>query len=86
MQIELTEAQSRAIEQSGEASPSVMDPRTRKAYVLLSADVFEQIKSLVHDDDSISDAYRGQIDSAMKAGWEDPLMDEYNDYDAHRKP
>lgn len=34
----------------------------------------------------LSDTYGAQLDSAMKAGWEDPAMDEYNDYDAHRKP
>ena len=34
----------------------------------------------------VSEAYRAQADSAMRAGWKDPEMDDYNDYDAHRKP
>jgi hypothetical protein len=36
-------------------------------------------------DDSLAETYRAQIDSAMRAGWADPVMDEYNDYDAHLK-
>jgi hypothetical protein len=35
--------------------------------------------------DTLADSYRAQIESAMQAGWNDPAMDEYNDYDRHRK-
>lgn len=87
MSIELTEDQSKAVEQAGDKSPSVTDPRTRKTYVLVSAEVFERIRALVGDADyALADTYRAQVDSAMEAGWNDPAMDEYNDYDAHRKP
>ena len=86
MSIQLTEDQSKAIERTTE-TPLATDPRTHKAYRLISVDVFERVKSLVGDSDSaLADTYRAQIDSAMKAGWNDPAMDEYNDYDAHRKP
>jgi len=37
------------------------------------------------DQDPLSDTYRAQIESAMRAGWDDPAMDEYNDYDRHHK-
>ena len=36
------------------------------------------------DGHEISDTYAAQIESAMRAGWADPKMDEYNDYDIHR--
>lgn len=35
-------------------------------------------------DNDLSDTYTAQIESAMRAGWGDPRMDEYNDYDQHR--
>jgi hypothetical protein len=87
MSIRLTEDQSKALEQAKDTPPSVTDPRTQKTYVLVGLDVFERVKALVHDDEyALPDTYRAQLASAMKAGWNDPAMDEYNDYDAHRKP
>jgi len=85
MGIVLTEEQSQALDRAAGTPPSVIDPRTRKTYVLLSEEVFERIKGIVLDGaDSLSDTFRAQFDSAMKAGWNDPAMDDYNDYDAHR--
>jgi hypothetical protein len=87
MGIILTEDQSRAIEQADEIPPKITDPRTRRTYVLVTVDVFDRIKALVGDTDyALADTYRAQLDSAMKAGWDDPAMDEYADYDAHKKP
>jgi antitoxin (DNA-binding transcriptional repressor) of toxin-antitoxin stability system len=37
----------------------------------------------IHEDD-LGETYAAQMESALQAGWSDPLMDEYNDYDAHR--
>jgi hypothetical protein len=85
MNIELTEEQSKAIEQTRDQPPCVTDPRTHKTYVLVGADLFERMKSLVGDGYALSDTYRAQMDSAMKAGWNDPAMNDYNNYDAHRK-
>ncbi len=31
--------------------------------------------------DELADSYPAQMESAMRAGWADPAMDEYNDYD-----
>ena len=87
MSILLTEDQSRAIEQATDRPPLANDPRTHKTYRLVSVEVFDRVKSIVGDsDDAINDTYRAQVDSAMRAGWDDPAMNEYNDYDAHRKP
>ena len=45
----------------------------QKTYVLVVADVFERIKGLVGDVGyTLGDTYRAQVDSAMKAGWDDP--------------
>jgi hypothetical protein len=37
------------------------------------------------EQDALSDSYRAQMESAMQAGWSDPAMDDYNDYDSHHK-
>jgi len=34
-------------------------------------------------DENLADTYPAQIESAMRAAWDDPVMDEYNDYDRH---
>jgi PHD/YefM family antitoxin component YafN of YafNO toxin-antitoxin module len=66
------------------APVELVDERTQAAYVLLPAEEFERLKTAAEDD--LSDTYAAQMESAMRAGWDDPRMDEYNDYDAHRGP
>ena len=60
----------------------LVDECTQTAYVLVPADEFHRLKTVAEDD--LSDTYAAQMESAMRAGWDDPRMDEYNDYDAHR--
>jgi hypothetical protein len=40
---------------------------------------------LLWDESAIAETYTAQERVASATGWDDPLMDEYNDYDAHRK-
>lgn len=85
MSIKLTHEQSRAVERFGADAAPVTDPRTRKAYVLVRANAFRRTKRPnAQDDDALADAYPAQIESAMKAGWSDPRMAAYDDYDARR--
>ena len=60
----------------------LVDERTHAAYVLVPAEEFHRLRTAADDD--LADTYRAQVESAMRAGWGDPIMDEYNDYDAHR--
>lgn len=62
----------------------LLDELTHRAYVLIPVEEFERLKTVAEDD--LADSYPAQMESAMKAGWNDPLMDEYNDYDSHRGP
>jgi len=82
MMIELTEEQLTALEAHPNEPLRVTDPRTQQTYVLVQENVYVQVQSLMGDD--LSDTYAAQVDSAMKAGWDDPKMDEYSDYDNHR--
>ena len=60
----------------------LVDEKTRVAYVLVRAEEFRRLTAATESD--LSDTYSAQIESAMLAGWDNPLMDEYDDYDAHR--
>jgi hypothetical protein len=60
----------------------LVDEQTQMAYVLVSAQEFQRLKTAA--DDELNDTYAAQIESAMLAGWGDPRMEDYNDYDAHR--
>ena len=59
------------------------DPETEQEYVLLRADVYERLRRLVYDDTPPSDEEkRGQLaESGSRAGWDDPEMNVYDDYD-----
>jgi hypothetical protein len=73
----------RAVDEAG-TPLRLTDPRTGKAYLLVA----EGIASASHgsSSDSLAETYRAQIESALAAGWSDPTMDEYNEYDRYRKP
>jgi hypothetical protein len=47
--IELTEQQQKELDASPE--PRLLDPRSKKAYVLVGADIFERIRNLLSGDD-----------------------------------
>jgi hypothetical protein len=49
--IELTEQQQQAVDASPE--PRLIDPRTRKAYVLVGADVYERLRDLLARDEGL---------------------------------
>jgi hypothetical protein len=81
MPIELSNDQRQAIDTAG-TPLEVVDPRTGSVYVLVRQDSFARVQSLVNDD--LTETYPAQIESAMRAGWDDPVMDDYSDYDRHR--
>ena len=84
MNIILTEEQSKALETATVTPPCVTDPRTQETYVLLNLRVFQRIRALFGSEDyTLEDTYPAQLEAAMRAGWNDPAMDEYNDYDSH---
>ncbi len=50
------------------------------------AEDYKRLRALVEDDFNIRDTYAAQFASAMRAGWNDPAMDDYDNYDeAYRK-
>ena len=79
--VSLTEEQGRAIADQQGRPLRLVDPGTNRVFVLLSADEYERVRSLLDDDFDVRDAYPAQIAAAMRAGWDDPEMSDYDNYD-----
>jgi hypothetical protein len=81
--IELTEEQSREL---SAAEPMAVDPRTKETYVLVRSDLYERIKGLIYDSgDATDDELRMLLARSADAnGWNEPEMDDYDNYDAKR--
>jgi hypothetical protein len=73
-----------AVDSDAGTPPRLVDPRTNKPYVVLAAEQYERIKSLLEQDDSLSDTYSAQLESALRAGWGDPAMNDYDRYEELR--
>jgi hypothetical protein len=80
MSVELTEAQRKALEARPNEPLRLIDPCTRRAYVLLPADVYDRLLAQ-QEEDELSETYAAQMESALRAGWDDPAMDDYNNYE-----
>ena len=62
------------------------DPETQTEYVVVSADAFDRARTLVYDDGPLTVAEQTELlrQAGLRAGWEDPEMDIYNDLDPRR--
>jgi hypothetical protein len=50
--IQLTEEQRQAIANSAESPPTVVDPLTKTAYVLLRREIYERFQAMLDEDDA----------------------------------
>ena len=65
----------------------VVDTELHTNYVLLPAEAWQKIRGLLGDDEfSAVDASKVQSAVAGNSGWDDPEMNVYDDYDAHKPP
>ena len=64
------------------------DPETHAEYVLLQADMYDQLHELFYNEIPLTlDERRAVlIQAGLRAGWDDPEMDVYNDLDPRRQP
>ncbi len=64
------------------------DPETHAEYVLLLAEMYDQIHGLLAGDSSLTPNERRAllIQAGLRAGWDDPEMDVYNALDPRRQP
>src|SRR5437867_4080275 len=70
MSLELSEEQRRALDASPEAPLRLIDPRTREAYVLLRADQYENLRTLLPDNDIVPAMY-SLLAELQPEDWED---------------
>jgi hypothetical protein len=87
MSIELNEQQQHALDTVRDEPPRLVDPRTNESYVLVRADVYDRLRALLVDNDLPSDEEKRRqlAASGERAGWADPEMDVYDNYDENRK-
>jgi len=71
MQLKLSDDLRQAL--ASEGTPlRLIDPSTGETFLVVrESDVASEL----------GDTYRAQFQSAMRAGWDDPAMDDYNGYD-----
>ena len=73
------------VEHSGDTPVRVVDPRTQRVYVLIADEQFDRLRSLLDMEPLTIDQQQIAIaDAGKRAGWDDPEMDAYDQYDAHR--
>ena len=64
------------------------DPETHAEYVLLQADMYDQLHELFYNEIPLTPDERRAvlIQAGLRAGWDDPEMDVYNALDPRRQP
>lgn len=73
------------VEHSGDTPVRVVDPRTQRVYVLVANEQFDRLRSLLDMEPLSLDQQRmALVDAGQRAGWDDPEMDVYDNYDAHK--
>ena len=80
--ITLTKELKRALKCSQEAPVRLVDPETKMEYVVLPVEIYELMrKGRYYDDGPITEEEETAllIEFGLRAGWDDPEMDVYND-------
>jgi hypothetical protein len=75
----LTAEQRKLLEQAGGEILRLTDPKTNQEYVLVRAEVYEQLRS-GYADLNPRDLYPALHRALQDEGWDDPEMEEYNRY------
>jgi hypothetical protein len=85
--IVLTQEQRQELRGANGGEVRVCDPDAQEEYVLVPAKVYDRLKSLLYDDSDWSPEEQLRLlgESGMRAGWDDPDMDLYDNYDESRK-
>lgn len=62
------------------------DPETHEEYIVLRADVYDQMQTRLYDDTPLTGEEKQALllKAGLRAGWDDPEMDVYNDLDPRR--
>ena len=86
--IALSKEIQQAVQESEDKLVRLVDPETNVEYVVVPAETYEQMRNGVYYDDSpLTEEERRAllIQAGLRAGWDDPEMDIYNDLDPRRR-
>ncbi len=63
------------------------DPEANQEYVILPAEIYNRLRSILSDDGDWTpeEQLRLLAESGKRAGWDDPEMEVYDNYDENRK-
>ena len=78
----LTPDLKRIIERAGDTPPTLVDPDTKAAYVLLRVEEYDRLLSVEESD--VDALFPLIAESFGPEGWDDPAMDVYNDLDPRK--
>lgn len=72
-----------AVRTSEEQPIRLTDPETNSEYVLLPAEIYDQARELFYEHSTLTQAEKRalMVRAGLRAGWDDPEMDVYNDLD-----
>lgn len=70
-----------ALKQSGAEPVRLCDPATHEEFVVLRAETYDQLRELLGTDRALTHEEQRQLllQAGLRAGWDDPEMDVYND-------
>ncbi len=86
MPLVLSVEQQQALAASGGAPLQLVDEETRQAYYIISAEQYAVMRANSSGTDlDPRDAYPLMSEAAGAAGWDDPAMDVYDNYDEERE-
>jgi hypothetical protein len=71
MSVKLTEEQRQALEARPDEPLRLIDPRTQQAYVLVRAELYDQMRALLTEDDPVAEMYP-LLAELQPEDWEDP--------------
>jgi hypothetical protein len=84
--IKLTQEQHLTLSQLGAGPVRAIDPATNVEYVLVRAEIYERLKTLIADDrDWVRDGYTTAMEVFARDGWDDPRMDVYDSLDPRQE-
>jgi len=85
--IELTQEQRQQIRQANGAEVRFRDPEADREYVILPAEIYDGLRQLLSDDGDWTPEEQLLLlaESGRRAGWDDPEMEVYDNYDENRK-
>ena len=78
----LSEQQRNVLVAEPDKPVTVVDEQTQRVYYLIPAEKFDRLRSLLSEEEfQPSEAYPLIAKTAAEAGWADPLMDAYDNYE-----